>query len=592
MTFEIALTLVILLAAIVLFVSERLPVDLIALSIMAALLASGIIPVERGIAGFSNSATVTVGAMFVLSEALFRTGAVNFMGSAMARLARRSYWLALFAIMVTVGALSAFINNTAAVAVFLPIVLGIARSTKTSPSRWLMPLSFASMFGGVCTLIGSSTNILVSASAQQHGQAPFAMFEFAPLGLVMFGVGLVYMMTIGARLIPDRRDVGDLTQTFGMGDYLTEITLLPGAKSVGRTVRDSRLGREFDVAILEIRRGTQPVMLPSPEMVLEPGDQLLVRCSVDKIQALQKAVGVELRPSTQWHDEDLETAETTLVEAVIPPNSGLVGRSLSQARFRNRFGAVVLALRHHGQVLHENLATTTLLAGDVLLLEVRRVDLPRLRRNQQFVIASEVGTPEFRRRKIIPAFLVILGVVTTATFGVFPIVTSALIGCVLVVLVGCLSLGEAYRAVEWRVIFLLAGVLTLGAALEETGAAGYLSSWMVESIGGWGPVVLISAFYVITTICTQVMSNNATAVLLTPIAIAAAQSLNVDARPFLVAVTFAASASFMTPVGYQTNTLVYGPGQYRFRDFLRVGTPLNAAFWLLATLLIPRIWPL
>jgi len=592
MTFEIAMTLAILLAAIILFVTEKLPVDLIALSIMVSLLAAGIIPVERGIAGFSNPATVTVGAMFVLSEGLFRTGAVNFIARALTAVARRSYWLALFTIMVTVGALSAFINNTAAVAVFMPILLGIARTTKTSPSRWLMPLSFASMFGGVCTLIGTSTNILVSASAQEHGQPAFGMFEFAPLGLVMFAVGLLYMMTIGARLIPDRRDVGDLTQTFGMGDYLTEITLLPEAKSVGKPVRESRLGREFDVAILEVRRGSQPVMLPSPDMILEAGDQLLVRCSVDKIRTLQKAVGVELKPSTKWHDEDLVTDETTLAEAVIPPNSGLVGRSLSQARFRNRFGAVVLAIRHHGQVLHENLATTTLLAGDVLLLEVRRAQLPILRRNQQFIVVSEMDTSEFRRSKILPAFLVILGVVSSATFGLFPIVTSALIGSVLLVLLGCLSLGEAYRAVEWRVIFLLAGVLTLGAALEETGAAGYLSSWLIESIGGWGSVTLISAFYLITTVLTQVVSNNATAVLLTPIAIAAAKALDVDARPFLVAVTFAASTSFMTPVGYQTNTLVYGPGQYRFRDFIRVGTPLNVIFWLLATFLIPRIWPL
>ncbi len=592
MSFEIIMTLLILLAAVVLFVTEKLPVDLIALSIMVSLLAADIVPLERGIAGFSNPATVTVGAMFVLSEGLFRTGAVNFAGRVLARLGQRSYWLALFTIMMVIGTLSAFINNTAAVAIFLPIVLGIARETKTSPSRWLMPLSFASMFGGVCTLIGTSTNILVSASAEEHGQPPFGMFEFAPLGLVMFGVGMLYMMTIGARLIPDRRDVGDLTKTFGMGDYLTEITLLPGAKSIGKAVRDSRLGREFDVAILEIRRGRLPVILPSPETVLEEGDQLLVRCSVDKIHAMQKAAHIELKPSVQWRDELFETAETTLVEAVIPPNSGLVGRSLAQSRFRNRFGAVVLALRHHGQVLHENLATATLLAGDVLLLEVRRVDLPRLRRNQQFVIVSEVGLPEFRPSKILPAVLVILGVVSSATLGVFPIATSALIGCVLLVLLGCLSLGEAYRAVEWRVIFLLAGVLTLGAALEETGAAGYLSAWMIESIGGWGPVAMVSTFYLITTLLTQVMSNNATAVLLTPIAIAAASTLNVDARPFLVAVTFAASASFMTPVGYQTNTLVYGPGQYRFRDFTRVGTPLNVAFWLLATFLIPRIWPL
>ncbi|UCE02879.1 MAG: SLC13 family permease, partial [Candidatus Latescibacterota bacterium] len=581
MSFDVAFTLAILLAAVVLFASERLPVDLIALSLMAALLAAGIVPVERGIAGFSNRATVTVGAMFVLSEGLFRTGAVNFVGTSIARLGRASFWMAIFAVMFTVGCLSAFINNTAAVAIFLPIVLGIARDTRTSPSKWLMPLSFASMFGGVCTLIGTSTNILVSASAEQHGQLPFRMFEFAPLGLIMAGIGLLYMLTIGIRIIPERRDVGDLTQTFGMGDYLTEITLLPGAKSVGKTVRDAPLSTELDIAILEIRRGEQAVTLPAPETVLQAGDHLLVRCSVEKIKALREDVGVELRPSIQWRDEDLELTDTTLVEAVIAPNSALNGRSLRESRFRNRFGAVVLAIRHHGQLLRENLARSILQAGDALLLEVRRVHLPRFRRDPEFVIVSEVGLPEFRRSKILPAVLIILFVVAAATLEVFPIVVSAVIGCVLLILTRCITLEEAYRAIEWRVIFLLAGVLTLGAALDETGAAQWISLRMVESIGVWGPAALVSAFYLITSFLTQVMSNNATAVLLAPVAIATAQSLDVDPRPFLVAVTFAASASFMTPVGYQTNTIVYGPGQYRFSDFVRVGTPLNLMFWLL-----------
>ncbi|MFQ5599819.1 MAG: SLC13 family permease [Candidatus Krumholzibacteriia bacterium] len=592
MTFEIALTLAILLMAVILFATERLPVDLVALGVMAALMSAGVVTAEEGISGFSNTATITVGAMFVLSAGLFKTGAVGFVGSALASVGKRSFWFALFTIMVVVGALSAFINNTAAVAIFLPIVLGVARDTRISPSKWLMPLSFASMFGGVCTLIGTSTNILVSSITEQHGQPPFAMFEFARLGLLMFGVGVLYMMSFGTRLIPERRDVGDLTQTFGMGDYLTEIVLLPEAKSVGKALKESALGRDLDIAILEVRRESQPLLLPTPETILEAGDSLLVRCSVEKIKSLQQRVGVALKPSTKWRDEDLESSQSALVEAVISPNSALNGRSLKDTRFRNRFGAVVLAIRHHGQLLHENLANTILQAGDALLLEIRRVTLTRLKRSPEFVIVSEVGLPEFRKSKIMPALLIIIGVVVSATLHVFPIVASAVIGCFLLVITGCISLEEAYRAIEWRVIFLLAGVLTLGVAMETTGAALLISSWMVRTVGVWGPVALVSAFYVVTSLLTQVISNNATAVLLAPVAIATAESLGVNSRPFLAAVTFAASASFMTPVGYQTNTLVYGPGQYKFADFMRVGAPLNLMFWLMASFLIPRFWPL
>ena len=591
MTFEIVLTLGIFAAAVVLFATEKLPVDFIALSIMAALLSTGIVSAQEGIAGFGNTAVVTVAAMFVLSAGLSKTGAANLAGDKLAWLAKRNLSVALLAVMLCIGALSAFVNNTAAVAIFLPIVLGVARDTKTSPSKWLMPLSFASMFGGVCTLIGTSTNILVSSIAELHGQPSFSMFEFSSLGLVMFGTGIAYMMLIGNRLIPERRHVGDLVQTFGMGDYLTEIVLLPEAKSVGQRVIDSPLVRDLDITIVGVRRQSQLLALPSPETVLEAGDEILVRCSIDKIRALSKRHGVELKPSVKWRDSDLESRGSTLVEAVIAPNATLAGRSLKDSRFRNVFGAVVLAIRHHGQTLHEKLATTTLQAGDALLIEVGREQVQRLRRFSDFVLVSEVGLPEFRKNLVAPAVLILIGVVVAATLGLFPIVVSAVIGCVLMIATGCISLSEAYESIEWRVIFLLAGVLTLGTAMEKTGAAALLSGWMIGGLGYWGPTMLVSAFYLLTSFLTQTMSNNATAVLLAPIAIATAQSIGVDSRPFLVAVTFAASAAFMTPVAYQTNTLVYGPGQYRFGDFVRVGGPLNLIFWLLASFLIPRFWP-
>jgi di/tricarboxylate transporter len=588
---EILFVLVLLTIAVLLFATEKLPVDMVALIVMSSLLLSRIITVEEGISGFSNTATVTVAAMFVLSAGLFKSGAVNFIGSLLARIGKASFWSALLAVMLTIGVISAFINDTAAVAIFMPIVVGLGRDIKVSPSKLLMPLSFASMFGGVCTLIGTSTNILVSSIAAKHGQPPFSMFEFSKLGVIMFVIGALYMMLVGVRMIPGRRSPGDLTQTFGMGDYLTEIILLPEAESVGKKVKDSPLVHDLDIDIIEIYRENRPLPIPGPDAVLEANDLLRVRCNVEKIRQLEERAGIVLKSGLKWRDEDLQSSEAVLVEAVIAPNSSLEGKSLKESNFRAVFGATALALRHRGTIMHERLGTTPLRAGDALLIEARRDWLESLKRNPAFVIVSEVGLPEFRKHKILPAVLIITGVIAAAATNTLPIAASAIIGCVLMVLTGCITLEESYEAIEWQVIFLLAGVLTLGIALEKTGAAQLISSFLIKSIGSLGPVALVSAFYLLTSLLTETMSNNATAALLAPIAIVTAESLGIDSRPLLMAVTFAASASFMTPVGYQTNTLIYGPGQYRFTDFLRIGGPLNILFWVLATLLIPLFWP-
>jgi di/tricarboxylate transporter len=591
MTIEMIFVLVLVVVAMVLFATEKLPVDLVALLVMAALLTSGIITPEEGISGFSNTATVTVGAMFVLSAGLFKTGAVNFIGPALIKLGKRNSWLALITMMIAIGAISAFINNTAAVAIFLPIVVGAAREVNISPSKLLMPLSFASMFGGVCTLIGTSTNILVNSIAQQHGQPAFGMFEFSSLGFIFFGSGLLYMLLVGVHWIPSRRTEWDLTQNFQMRDYLTEVVLLPESKSVGTPLAESPLVHDLDIDIIGIYRDGTLIGLPAGETILQANDTLRVRCDVQKIKQLQEREGVVLKPDLKWRDKDPLGDQAILVEAVIAPNSSLEGKSMKEARFRNTFGATALAIRHRGELMHEQVGTTPLRAGDALLIEIKRDHLAQLRDQRDFVIVSEVGLPEFRRHKILPALVIIFGVVLTATLGLLPIVVSAIVGCVLLVLTGCLKSEEAYKAIEWNVIFLLAGVLTLGVALEKTGAALYVSNLIVSTVGVWGPVATVSAFYLLTSLLTETMSNNATAALLAPIAIATAEALGLNPRPFLMAVTFAASASFMTPVGYQTNTLIYGPGQYKFADFLRVGTPLNILFWLLATLLIPRCWP-
>ena len=590
MTLDMAMVLALAAAAIVLFATERLRVDLIAMLLMGALLLTGLVSPEEGIAGFSNPATVTVAAMFIISSALYRTGAVAALGRLSAWVFERNLWIGLVTMMASVGLLSAFMNNTPVVAIFMPIVLSTAATIRISPSKLLMPLSFASMFGGVCTLIGTSTNLLVSAIAARSGYEPFSMFEFTRFGLVLFGVGAAYLLVV-VRWLPERREVQELTREYGMGRYMTEVELQEGACSVGLPLAESPLVREVGVEVLEINRKGHRIFVPHPQTELQVGDTLRVVCDVDRIQSLAERQGIRLKPR-KLKDADIETQETVLVEAVVAPGSVLVGETLKSFRFRNVFGANVLALRHRGSVLHEKLGNTVLLGGDVLLIEVRSDHLDLLRGHEAFVMISEVAFPTLRREKALVALAIMAAVVATAALGVLPILVGSVAGAVLLVLTGCLQPEEAYQAVDWKVIFLLAGALSLGVALENSGAALLLSELLIRTAFALGPVAVISGLYLATSLMTESMSNNATAVLLAPIAIGAAQLMHVDPRPLLMAVTFAASASFMTPVGYQTNTMIYGVGQYRFTDFVKFGGPLNLIFWALATFLIPVFWPL
>ena len=591
MTSEILLVFAVAAVAVVLFATEKLSVDLVALLIMGSLLVLGIVTPEEGISGFSNKATVTVGAMFIISAGLFKTGAVSYMGKLTTRVFKTNYWLGLVTVMIAVGFFSAFINNTPVVAVFIPILVGVAKELKVSASKLLMPMSFASMFGGVCTLIGTSTNILVSSIAEENGQPPFSMFEIAPLGVVVFVFGMAYMLLIGIRIIPDRRSEGDLIESFSLQEYIVEVVLLKGSDSVGRTIRDAPIIKEIDIGIIGIQRGEEMIHVPTPDFVLRAGDVLRVRCDLDKFKKIQSRAGVMFKSQFKWSDQDVETAQIKLVEAVVALGSEIAGKSLEDLRFYESYGAIVLAIRHRGKLMRKKIADVKLSAGDAMLLEVRTDSYTQLRKNPAFVIISEIEQPVYRKGKLIPALLIAVGVILSATLGIAPIVVSAIIGAILLVIVGCLTMEEAYESIHWRIIFLLAGVLTLEAAMENSGAAPLISSSIISVVSRWGGLVaLLSAFYLMTFVFTELMSNNATAALLTPIAIATANTLHVSPRPFLVAVMFAASASFMTPVGYQTNTLIYGPGQYRFKDFLRVGTPLNLLFWAISTLFIPYFW--
>ena len=591
MTWEIAFVLGLTVCAVVLFVTEKFSTDIVAILVMIVLLVFRVLTPAEGLAGFANTATVTVGAMFVLSAGMFRSGAVNFVGKALGRLARHSSRLMLFVLMVGVGVLSSFLNNTAAVAILIPVVIVVARRAKTSPSKLLMPLSFASMFGGMCTVLGTSTNILASSIAEQAGLGAFGMFEFTKLGVIFFAVGVAYMMTLGRRLVPDHRGQGDLTTSFGLGDYLTDLVLQTESKSVGHALASAPLVKELNIDVLQILRG-EDTLRPTPETILCEGDVLRIQGDLRTINELKGRAGVTFGMSMKWRDEHLHSTDTRLVEAVVGPSSPLAGKSLAESRLRANYGASVLAIRHHGTLRHSQFENITLMPGDALLIDVPNDQIEHLTQQRVFLVVSRAGIPRFDWRKASKAVAIVVAVVVVAATGLLPIVAAAATGALMMVLSGCVSTEEAYGAIEWNVLFLLAGMLSLGAAMEKTGASTMLANGMIDSVGEFGPLALLAAFFGATMLLTEVMSNNATVALLLPIAITTAQAIDVDPRAFMFAVVFAASSSFMTPVGYQTNTMIYGPGQYRFKDFVRVGAPLNLIFWALGTLLIPWFWPL
>ena len=598
---EMILVLVLLAAALVLFTTERLPVELVSLLVLGALLLICVagpfagfvrpdkwITLEDALSGFSNTAVVTVAAMFVLSAGLEKTGAMAAVGRALVRLGRNQTAL-LLVMIFAVGAVSAFVNNTATVAVFLPLVLMVCSRRQLPPSRVLIPLSFASQFGGVCTLIGTSTNLLVSSISEKAGVGAFRMFEFSPFGIILLIAGTGYLLITSRWLLPTRRGA-ELTEAYQLREYLTEVRVMPGSPLAGKTVAESRLGEKHDVTILEILRDERKIWTPE-DTLLRAGDILLVRGRVNSLMHLRASTGLEIESEFRLKDATLSQQDLTLVEALVAPRSHLAGHTLASADFRWRYDAIVLALQRHGKLLREKLAEVRLRFGDALLLLLRKNDLPGLRVNDNLIILSEMETPPLRSGRTLIALGTIGAVVALAALNIAPIMVCAILGALLMVLARCLTMEQAFRAIDWRVIFLLAGVLPLGMALDRSGAAIFIAEHLLGVMSSFGPVAVLAALYLLTALLTEFMSNNASAVLLSPIAISTALKLGVDAKPMLMAVTFAASTSFATPVGYQTNTMVYSAGGYRFTDFTKIGLPLILIFWALSVWFIPRFWP-
>jgi len=580
---------VITLGAIALFVSGRLRPDVVSLLVLVSLAVTGLVTPEEAVSGFANPATLTVLAMLILSAGLAQAGATAIAGRLLARVAGAGEGRLLVTLLPAVALLSAFVNNTAVVAAFLALTVKLANDRGVSPSKLLIPLSFASMFGGTMTLIGTSTNLLVDALSRRAGLPGFTLFEFAPLGAILTAVGLAYMLLGGRFLLPGRK-VRQLTESYHVREYLTELAVGQTSALVGRTVEEIDFERHHGVEVIEIFRGDRKLWWPA-QTTIEADDLLLVHGPVKALMALRDLPGLTLKPEAKLSDEELTSEDVVLAEAVIAPNASLRGRTPRQIFFRRRHNLTILAIQQRGLSVRERLADTRLGVGDTLLLQGRRSFLEELGENHDFIILGEVPVPPAGGRPAV-ALGIVAGVMGLAALGVLPIMVAALAGVAAMLLVGRLRAQDAYDAVDWSVIFLLAGMIPLGIALERTGAARLVADAAVGVAGGLGPVAVVSAFYLLASLLTELMSNNATAILLTPVALATADQLGIDSRPLLVAVAFAASASFMTPLGYQTNLLVFGPGGYRYTDFVRVGAPLNLLFWLLATLLIPVFWPL
>ena len=587
-------------AGIILFITEWIGIDLIALMIVATLVLTGVITPQQGLAGFSDPATLTVAFMFVLSAALLRSGILRTLAPRLSEQMQKSELKGMLILMVSVAFLSAFLNNTPIVAVFIPIVVQAARSAGLSASRMLMPLSFATIMGGTTTLIGTSTNILVSGIAVDHGLAPFTMFQMAPMGIVLSIAGIAYMLFFGRKQLRKERDPTGLKERFGVKDYISEIELLPGAPSVGQQIMNSRLVKELHTDIIEIRRGEEVFTLPSGDMVLQANDMLKVRCEAAHARELNADRHIRIHPAAgiaSTSEPDARDQGTKLVELVITGNSPLDGKTIGEADLMRIYRAVPLAVRKREEVINQRMEDIVLRPGDVILAEVRSHYVERLRAldrapESPFAILDEQeGTVGFDKRSAIITGLVLLGVVLSSAYALLPIVVSTLVGVCLIVLTRCIPMEEIYDAIDWKIIFLMAGALSLGLAMTETGLAARIAEGLVHLLGKWGPLAVLAGIFTCTVMLTEVMSNTATAALLAPIAISTAAALGVSPLPFLMAVTFAASASFMTPIGYQTNTMVYSAGRYKFTDFTRVGAPITFLFFLLALLLIPVFYP-
>jgi di/tricarboxylate transporter len=591
MTQEILLVLIILAGAIILFVSERLRVDLVAMLVLITLTLTGLVTIEEAFSGFASPAVITVWSVYIVSGALFRSGVADILANFVLKLAGYSYLRLLFVIMLTIGIMSSFMNNIGAVAILLPAVVSVARKIDIAPSKLLIPMAFTSLLGGKMTLIGTPPNILATSIMETYGGLePFGFFDFTPMGAIVLTTGIVYFLLIGHRLLPSRKPGGQLMDVYHVRDYLSEVRIGERSPLIDRTLTESKVGEQYNLDVVQIQRRDENYVLPLHDSSLKFGDILMVRGSSQNI--LKASAELKLEAIPTWKFNELDQGSQTMVEVTLSPGSHIQGQTLKQADFRVHYGLSVLAIQHQGESIVSNLSDIPLTFGDALLVQGPEDRVAQLRRDRGFMVLETQPVDIKRTNKAPLAVLILLGVLLVVSLRILHVSTAMLIGAMLMILTGVLSMDEAYDSIEWKSVFLIAGMLPMGIAMQNSGTALFLAEKIVELVGDWGTTAVMMGIFLMTALTTEVMSNAAATVLVTPIAIDAARNLGANPQTFVMAVVIAAATSFLMPIGHQANVLVFGPGGYKFGDYTKVGVWLNIIIFIIVAITLPIIWPL
>ena len=597
MTLEIAIVLGVITLMFILFVGELFPLDVTALSILAVVLVLGYISPEEAISGFANPAVIIIALLFVLSHALQKSGILEYMVIRLNKLTERSRFLGLFVFLISVALASAFVNNTAIVAIFIPLTIRLAQKYNLSPSKLLMPLSYIAIIGGTLTLVGTSTNLLVNSIYVNSisSAPPLGMFEFAKFGLVMLVIGVAYLLIAVPFLIPSRTVTSSLTKSYHMGGYLTELKVSEESPLVGRTCKERAVNKNYDITVLDILRDGKLISKNIRDTIIYPEDILFVRGSLENFLRMKEVEKVTMLTDEKLTQDELIHDDNTLVECLITNRTDLVGKSLMEINFRRRFGSFILAIRREGEILRKKIAHVVLQAFDTLLIYGPIEKIKELSDSGDFIVLGEIEATLQKHKYWWVSVAVILGTVILAALGIVPILKGALIGAIFLLVIRVITANEAYQSINWQVIVLIAALIPLGIVIQKSGTSFWIGTVLNDIANAFDPLIrptiMLSLIYLVTIILTETTSNAATAIIMTPIAISAAQQMGLDPRTFVFAVCFAASASFITPIGYQTNLMVYSPGGYKFTDYVRVGLPLAIVLWCMATWLIPILWP-
>ncbi len=592
MTSQIAIVLALLFVALVLFGTERIPIEIVSILLVIALVITNTLSASEAFAGFGNDIVITVAGLFILTGGLAKTGVVDVVGRRLHRFAGDSEFRITALIMFAAALSAAVMKNTTTTAMFLPVVLGIGARRNISPSKLLMPLAFGAILGGTCTLIGTSTNLAVSGALPRYGMEPFSMFELTKVGVPIVGVGMAYMLLVGLRLLPRRDSAQSLTEQYHVRQYMTEVLVLDNSPLIGKTLGEARISDDLDLTVLGILRGAQQYRIaPNPHERIKADDLLLVQGRVEDILRVKSEAGIEIKADFSLSDALLEGSDVELFEAMVPRGSDFIGRSLKRLDFRKRYQLVVLAINRHGVNLLSKISTVRLRFGDVLLLQGNREHVEGIAADDQILLLEGISERQARpskRRWALFAFGVFLFFSVT---HLVPLPVAVLIGVLILLASRSLRTSEIYEMIEWRLVILIACMISFGLAMEKTRADQYLADLIVRGTGQYGPLAVLAGFFIVTVALTQPMSNQAAALVMLPIAVKSALALGLNPRTFAVAVTFAASCSFLTPLE-PACVLVYTPGRYRFFDFVRVGSILTIVVFAIVIWLVPVFWPL